>query len=114
VGPERFIPIDVRVVLFRIVQEGITNIVRHAEAQKVIIVIDTNETEINLQVEDDGIGFNVDAALNQGLDAPSWGLLGMIERASLVNGTCRIISELGKGAIIMVKIPLVDDNGSNT
>jgi hypothetical protein len=32
----------------------------------------------------------------------------------LVNGTCRIISELGKGAIIMVKIPLVDDNGSNT
>jgi signal transduction histidine kinase len=112
-GTDRDIPIDIRVVLFRIVQEAITNVVRHAMAKIVKIMINTTESEINLQVEDNGIGFDVKTALTKGLEDPSWGLLGMRERASLVGGNCEIISEPEKGTIIMVKIPLEQHNGNH-
>ena len=100
------IPPDIRIVLFRITQEAITNVIRHAGASQAIIQITLSEKEIDLKIEDDGKGFNVDSTLQHGLDNPCWGLLGMMERAMLVNGNCQILSQPGTGTIVQVQVPV--------
>jgi signal transduction histidine kinase len=98
---------EVRAALFRVVQEAITNAIRHAVANQVNVRIQNAEKEINLQVEDDGQGFDVDTVLRRGPGSPPcWGLLGIEERASLVGGTCKITSTPGKGTCVEVNVPL--------
>jgi len=104
-GQQVMIPNDMSIVLFRIVQEAITNVVRHANATRVTILLNYSEEEINLQIEDDGRGFHVVEALDKGSERPSWGLLGMKERATLIGGSCEILSEPSKGTIVIVNIP---------
>jgi signal transduction histidine kinase len=59
---------------------------------------------VSLSVEDNGQGFDVEESLSNNQARPCWGLLGMIERATLAGGTCRITSELGKGTRVNVDI----------
>jgi signal transduction histidine kinase len=98
---------DVRAVVFRIAQEAITNVVRHASASKIDVQLDYSEDNIYLRVEDDGQGFNTDVVLikKKPGQPTAWGLLGMVERASLVGGTCNIFSQPGKGTLIEVNVP---------
>ena len=105
-GNGRELPLNVRVVLFRIAQEAITNVVRHANASHAEIRLSLSETLASLQVEDDGQGFNVDATLKAGMQHPCWGLLGMMERAALVSGTCKINSQPGAGTLVEVQVKL--------
>jgi signal transduction histidine kinase len=101
---------DVSAVVFRIAQEAITNIVRHANASKIDIQVDYTEDNIYLRVEDNGQGFNTDVVLNKKPGKPTaWGLLGMVERASLVGGTCNIFSHPGKGTLIEVNVPIIGE-----
>ena len=104
-GDEADLPIDARTVLFRVVQECLTNIIRHAETDKaeVLVVFDVNE--VRIRVEDAGCGFDVNETLHQ-TGHPSWGLLGMIERATLIGGECHFVSEVGVGTIVEVVVPL--------
>ncbi len=99
---------DIRAVVFRIAQEAITNVVRHANASRIDIQLDYTENNIYLRVEDDGQGFNTDVVLSKKPGKSSaWGLLGMVERASLVDGTCNIFSSPGKGTLIEVNVPII-------
>ncbi len=97
------LPPDVRTVLFRISQEAVTNIVRHAEATQAMIELDCQENQVILRVKDNGKGFEVASILNQ-QDRPCWGLLGMMERAALVGGVCTVDSQPGRGTLVQVQL----------
>ena len=104
---------DIRAVVFRIAQEAINNVVRHANASKIDIQLDYSEDNVYLRVEDNGQGFNTDVVLKKKPGKPTaWGLLGMSERASLVGGTCNIFSHPGKGTLIEVNVP-IEGEGEN-
>ena len=101
---------DVRAVVFRIAQEAITNVVRHANASVIDIQLDYSLDNIYLRVEDNGQGFNTEVVLKKKPGKPTaWGLLGMVERASLVGGTCNIFSHPGKGTLIEVNVPIIGE-----
>lgn len=107
---ERLSP-DVETILFRIAQEALTNITKHAHAQHVTIELAYEAERIHLLVQDDGCGFQPDTVLEaNGQPRHAWGLLGMQERVSLVGGECRIVAALGEGTAVHVTIPL--DTGS--
>lgn len=92
---------DESTVLFRILQECLTNIIRHAKATKVIVKLELKEKHILLEVQDNGIGIdeNVLKEIN------SLGLLGMKERALVFGGSVNICGNPGRGTIVTVKIP---------
>ena len=99
---EERLPGELETALYRIVQETLTNIVRHAQAKSASILIEKHGDTVRAIVEDDGIGFDVNA--NQG--ELHLGLLGMCERAELLNGTLTIESAPEHGTSIFIEIPL--------
>ncbi|MFZ6029525.1 MAG: sensor histidine kinase [Chloroflexota bacterium] len=102
------LPEEVRVALYRIVQEATTNAARHAEATQVNVQLIQSNHDIILQIEDNGGGFDVDETFKKQKSQPCWGLFGMIERAELINGTCLIASSPGHGTLIEVTVPIRD------
>jgi len=97
------LPAEMEVTLYRIAQEAIANIVRHAGATQASVIVLWQRREVTLLIEDNGSGFNRDATTRNG---GSLGLIGMNERAVLLGGSCAIESILGQGTTIRVKIPL--------
>ncbi len=97
---------DVETILFRIAQEALTNVAKHAHAQHVNLQLQFDPDAVHLQVRDDGHGFQPEAVFETG-DQPrhAWGLLGMQERVSLVGGECQIVSTVGEGTAVNVTIP---------
>ena len=92
---------DESTVLFRILQECLTNIIRHAKATKVSIKLEQNESHILLEVNDNGVGIDVNVVK----EINSLGLLGMKERALVLGGSVDIWGKPGRGTIVTVKIP---------
>ncbi|MDO8778359.1 MAG: PAS domain S-box protein [Burkholderiaceae bacterium] len=90
------------VVIFRIVQESLTNITRYAHASQVEITLGLRGRELGLEVRDNGCGFDRAAVAKR----KSFGLLGMRERALALGGRVDIISAPGKGTVIGVSIPI--------
>jgi len=97
------LPIEMEVTLYRIAQEAIANLVRHANATQASVVVLRQRHEVTLLIEDNGRGFQHDS--NAGKSG-SLGLIGMQERAILLGGSCAVESTLGQGTTIRVKIPL--------
>ena len=93
---------DISIGIFRIMQESLTNIVKHAAAYKININISQAGNAIRLIVEDDGIGFDTNAKQDQ----LTFGLIGIKERTSMLQGECAIYSEPNTGTRIEVSIPL--------
>jgi PAS domain S-box-containing protein len=93
---------DRSIVLFRILQESLTNISRHAGARNVEIHLRSNATHVRLDVKDDGRGFDVEAAQRK----KTFGLLGIRERVIMLHGTVNISSVPGDGTQLSVSIPL--------
>jgi signal transduction histidine kinase len=96
------LPVEVETVLYRCVQESLTNVVRHASAENVLVKLILDEQMVSLTVTDDGIGFDRKAGYS---DQKQIGLKGMKERVALLNGVFNIESEPGKGTEIQVYIP---------
>ena len=96
------LPGEVETALYRIAQETLTNIARHAKAKSASILIEKHGDTVRAIVEDDGVGF--DANMNQG--ERHLGLLGMRERAELLNGTLTVESDPAHGTSIFIEIPL--------
>ena len=99
--------------LFRIVQEAISNIVRHAGAGSVTIVLQLSEGAVDLRIEDDGRGFNPQNASRDAVELQRLGLLGIRERAELLDGVVTIESAPEKGTRLQVSIPLGETGGKN-
>lgn len=92
--------------LFRVVQESLTNVARHAGASRVSISLRCSQTHYLLKVKDDGKGFDPDRLAKKTL-----GLLGMRERVATLGGDIRIASKPGKGTLLEVKIPAARGEG---
>jgi signal transduction histidine kinase len=90
--------------LFRIIQEALTNVAKHAQAENVSICLEQSDAGVRLEITDDGIGFNPDQ-FGYAKDREAWGLLNMRERVSAINGTLKIASGNRKGTNIVVEIP---------
>lgn len=88
--------------MFRVLQEALTNIARHAQATDVFVYIDIQEDNLILTVKDNGAGFNPELVKNK----KTFGLLGMKERAKMFNGELYIFSEQRKGTTIIMKAPV--------
>lgn len=95
-----------RLALYRIVQEALRNIQRHAGADHVAISLVRTSSEVELQIEDNGIGFDPDRPGSR----TGLGLASMEERARLLGGTFRISSQAGKGTRIQVNLPLQNEH----
>jgi signal transduction histidine kinase len=106
VGEERRLAPEVETNLFRIAQEAISNITRHAEAETVKITLEFGDQLVQLQIQDDGKGFAPDEVVRYAEEARGLGLLGMKERAVLLNGTLTVHSEPGKGTRIGTELPI--------
>ena len=89
--------------LYRIMQEALNNTMKYAQASRVDVLLERRDNQVVLIVEDDGAGFNPNAAV--GGDNKGMGLVGMRERAALVGGTLQIESKPKKGTTIFVRVP---------
>lgn len=99
----RFQP-EIETAIYRIVQEALTNIAKHAAAKVISIRIVLNNQRLKCQVEDDGCGFSFDI-LSGSVARPCLGLHGMQERVELLHGHFNISSEEGVGTIVSVEVP---------
>jgi PAS domain S-box-containing protein len=109
---EHFLSTPIEIALYRIVQEALTNIAKHAQAKKVKIAINGHPSYIQLRIIDDGCGFNVESTLRTAVISKRLGLYGMSERVNLLGGTITIKSKEGKGTNISIQIPTKFDNST--
>ncbi len=101
------LPSEVETAFYRIAQESLTNVIRHAEAKQVEIELLHTPLGICLRIEDDGKGFDPDDIIHQ-KDTPHLGLISIQERAEMLGGSLAVFSAPGAGTSIQVRIPLVD------
>lgn len=92
-----------RLVLYRVMQEAVTNVIRHASAGLVRLSLTREDDEVVLRVRDDGRGFDPETVL---LEGRGLGLVGMVERARLVGGGLEVSSEPGTGTEVTLRVPV--------
>lgn len=102
------LPPDVETAVYRLVQEALTNVVRHAQARHVSVVVGRHGGTVTVVVEDDGVGFDPEAA---GPFNGRLGLLGMKERADLCGGTFDVESSPGSGTTVIARFPVPGGEG---
>jgi signal transduction histidine kinase len=100
---------DLNSAIFRVVQEGLNNIVKHAEAQKVEIRLVYSHPEIILRIEDDGKGFDVEQHLDTAAMKGCMGIWSMRERVALLSGQMTIDSKRRIGTRIVIEIPFYQE-----
>jgi signal transduction histidine kinase len=106
---ERRLPPEYEIALFRVSQEAVNNIARHAHAESVLIQLGTDGADLVIELEDDGQGF--DPARGGDASRPHYGILGIRERAELLGGRATVDSAPGKGTRVEVRVPLPGDTG---
>ncbi len=104
-GELRRLPPEMETALFRMCQEAMSNVARHAQASAVLVQVGVDGEDVVIEVEDDGKGFEAQAAARREGRRP-WGLMGIRERAEILGGTAVIDSAPGKGTRVEVRIPL--------
>ncbi len=104
-GEERQLKSALGVTLFRLIQEGITNVAKHANSERALVMLEFSDEQILASVTDFGQGFDVKAALES--PGEHFGLIGIKERVELVSGQFEINSEPGKGTTIKFNIPCI-------
>jgi signal transduction histidine kinase len=100
------LPAVVETALFRVAQEAVTNVVRHAGASRIDVLVERRGDRVVVVVEDDGVGFDPKGAPN----GKHFGLVGMRERAEALGGALAIESATGKGATVVVEVICADPN----
>jgi two-component system CheB/CheR fusion protein len=98
----------IEIALYRIVQECLTNILKHAQATEVSLIVERRADTVQLTIEDDGVGFDVAAAQQSAHTARRLGLIGMQERVAQLGGILTVDSEPGRGTTIIVRTPCAD------
>jgi PAS domain S-box-containing protein len=104
-GWERF-GAEMETVLYRVIQEALTNVAKHAQAEHVSIILEQRGNTVHLTIEDDGQGFDFEAVQHRPDTHHLMGLLGMRERIGLVGGMFSIETTPGRGTTLLVHIPL--------
>jgi signal transduction histidine kinase len=102
-GTPQPLPPEVETMHFRIVQEGLTNVTKHAQAKQARITLNFSD-ELTLTVQDNGVGFEPDGVFQNGKPRRAWGVLGMQERANLINAEMTLESAPNQGTTLTVRM----------
>jgi signal transduction histidine kinase len=102
------LPLEFETALYRVTQEALTNVLRHAQARRVSVLLERRADHVSLIVEDDGVGFATEAVLQASRAQEKLGLLGMQERIRLAGGTLDIESTPKRGTTVFVRVPLAN------
>jgi two-component system sensor histidine kinase UhpB len=105
-GIERRFDASVELALYRMAQEALSNIARHANAKQASLTVSYAASAVTLQVVDDGVGFILAGNLSEYATSGHYGLLGLHERADLIGATLEIHSSPGKGTSLTVALPV--------
>lgn len=100
------LPNEIEAACFRVAQEVLTNVLRHAQARHVSMVLRADDDEVTLLIRDDGVGFDVEAAQGRAIVGGSMGLLGKREQIALAGGQFAIASAPGSGTCIQIRFPM--------
>jgi signal transduction histidine kinase len=103
--PHRLVP-ETELVLYRIVQEALNNVVKHSRASSVRVCIEFSDQDTAIRVEDDGAGFVVPERASDLVGAGHYGLMGMQERAQLIGARLTLRSQPGEGTTVEARLPL--------
>jgi len=103
-GQERRLAGEVELVLYRIAQEALNNVIRHADASSAMLQITYKDKEVQLEVGDNGVGFQIPNSPTDFAPSGHFGLLGMHERAELIGARLKIESTLGGGTRLIVRL----------
>lgn len=102
---EKRISSDYEVAIFRLVQESVTNALKHGKCKSIIVKIEWTHNDINIIVKDNGVGFD-----KQNVKDQSFGIIGMTERIELLKGSIDILGKIGQGTTVMFKIPYPEED----
>lgn len=106
IGVERTLPVETQLLLFRIVQEALNNIRRHAAASRAMVKLEFGDNSIKMTVSDNGKGFELLERMGDLASIGKLGLAGMQERTRLLDGSLKVESEPGKGTTVAVEAPV--------
>ncbi len=110
-GAESKLPDYVELTLYRIGQEALSNVHRHARASNVSITMTYRDSTVSLTVRDDGVGFDSNGPAEVAPRTRGLGLAGMRDRATLVDGRLAVESAPGEGTTVTVEAPVAADGG---
>ena len=102
------LPADLEIVCFRVAQESVTNVLRHAAAKRLRVSIARNNSHIRLAIRDDGRGFDPSGALDSAAAQGHLGVVGMRERVRAHGGHFQVVSSPGAGTTVEVELPVHD------
>ena len=105
-GFKRRLPTNIEIAFYRIIQEALTNIIKHSSADNVIINIKEGKETIDLTIRDNGRGFHTGKAFNPDTRGIGFGIIGIQERVKNLGGDFHIESEKGKGTQLSLNVPL--------
>jgi light-regulated signal transduction histidine kinase (bacteriophytochrome) len=100
------LPPAIETTLYRVLQEAIRNVVKHADAKKVGVILEGARSEVRLIIEDDGKGFEWDTVNGTAAASDRLGLIGMRERLALVGGALEVETSPGSGTTLLIHVPL--------
>jgi signal transduction histidine kinase len=103
------LPPDAEIAVFRAVQEAVSNVVRHAKAEKVLIEIAEERGILTIDVEDDGEGFDPAEVGGPQATGRGLGILGLHERMELIGGTAKVTSSPGAGTRVSLRVPMTSE-----
>jgi signal transduction histidine kinase len=109
-GNERRLTPDVELALYRMVQESLSNIKRHAKATQATVVVDFSTQAIQIKVNDNGVGFEVPKSPAEFVSGGHFGLVGLYERAQLIDAGLEIKSVSSKGTLLSIYLPTKSQN----
>ncbi|MGE5411796.1 MAG: sensor histidine kinase, partial [Clostridiales bacterium] len=96
-------PAKAKIIIFRIIQEALNNIIKHSRAKTAQILMQRTESCLSLIIRDEGIGFSIS---DGNVNANCYGLRNMRERAAIINGDFQIESQTNKGTVINILFPV--------
>ncbi len=103
---ERWLPEDIQLTLYRVLQEALVNVEKHAAAARIQVELTVGPDKVSLEIRDDGRGFQPPQHLGSLLEQDHFGLVGLRERLELVHGTLSIASAPGQGTRLLATVPL--------
>jgi len=111
---ERELPDIVQITLFRIIQEACNNIVKHSQADEINVLIEYGDNDINVEIKDNGIGFDIESVeVDDGDQGYKLGLSIMKERVLLLSGELKFVKNDKKGTIVKIRVPYFDNRGED-
>jgi len=104
-GKDRRLPAHIEVILFRIIQELLSNVAKHANATRVLVSLDVGDRFVNATVQDDGNGFDAQSVLSAARERKTLGIGNILERVELLGGEINFESSIGRGTRVSLRLP---------